>query len=235
MADAIPSLRAATVGRVLPFGVALIFLAVVPLTETDLWPLAATPDANWLYLFKVIAMAAALWLLRRYYTELAPPFRFAMTRAQWAAALAIGALVFVLWINLDAPWMQLGHPEPGLVPVDPYSEKLEWHWIAVRVLGAVVLVPLAEELFWRSFLLRWIDNPRFVDVSPAAISARAVVIGAALFGLSHSLWLPGAIAGLGYSVLYIRTQNLWAPIVAHGLTNALLAAWVVYTRQWQYW
>ncbi|HEY6088102.1 MAG TPA: CPBP family intramembrane glutamate endopeptidase, partial [Burkholderiaceae bacterium] len=33
-----------------------------------------------------------------------------------------------------------------------------------------------EELFWRSFLLRWIQQPQFETVDPRRVGLRAVII-----------------------------------------------------------
>jgi hypothetical protein len=33
----------------------------------------------------------------------------------------------------------------------------------------------------------------------------------------------------------IRTRNLWDCILAHAVTNGILAAWVIGAGQWQYW
>jgi membrane protease YdiL (CAAX protease family) len=47
-----------------------------------------------------------------------------------------------------------------------------WGWdarwiygVTVLVVGAL-LVPVMEELFWRSFLMRWIEQPVFEGVDP---------------------------------------------------------------------
>jgi hypothetical protein len=40
---------------------------------------------------------------------------------------------------------------------------------------------------------------------------------------------------LAYGWLYLRTGNLWTAVVAHGITNALLGAWVLITGAWQFW
>ncbi len=42
-------------------------------------------------------------------------------------------------------------------------------------------------------------------------------------------------AGLAYGWLYIRARNLWAPIVAHAVTNGALGAYVVTTGHWSFW
>ena len=92
-----------------------------------------------------------------------------------------------------------------------------------------------EELFWRSFLLRWIDSPDFDSVDPAHISWRGFVVTVILFGFEHNLWLAGIVAGAAYSILYVRYRNLWAPILAHAVTNGVLGLWIISTGNWTYW
>jgi CAAX prenyl protease-like protein len=92
-----------------------------------------------------------------------------------------------------------------------------------------------EELFWRSFLMRWIQHPRFEVVDPRRIGARAIVLSTFVFMLAHTMWLAAIVAGLAYAWLYVRCGTLWAPVVAHAVTNGALGAWVVATRQWQFW
>ena len=220
--------RAAWV-RVAPFA---IFIAL-------LWVRAHAPDwlpadfdVRWLYGVQAFLVALMLLVLRREYGELvgqlAPSARQAIT------AIAVGLGVFALWITLDAPWMVLGEPAAGFVPVDAQG-SVEWPLVALRVAGAALVVPVMEELFWRSFLMRWVDDPAFESVAPGAVSTKALVVSTFLFVLVHTQWLAAAIAGLAYAWLYMRTGRLWTAIIAHAVTNAALAAWVLATRQWSYW
>jgi uncharacterized protein len=105
----------------------------------------------------------------------------------------------------------------------------------VRLAGAALLVPLLEELFWRSFLMRWVQQPVFESLAPARVGLRAVVITTFLFMLAHTLWLAAILAGLAYAWLYIRTGRLWTAVIAHAVTNGALGAWVVMTGNWQFW
>ena len=41
--------------------------------------------------------------------------------------------------------------------------------------------------------------------------------------------------GAAYALLYTRTNNLWAPVVAHTVTNAILGVWIVATGSWHLW
>jgi len=96
-------------------------------------------------------------------------------------------------------------------------------------------VPVMEELFWRSFMLRWLAHPEFTGVSPARAGLRALLISSVMFGAEHTLWLAGIVAGLAYGALYMQSKNLWAPVVAHATTNGMLGLWVLHTGQWSFW
>jgi CAAX prenyl protease-like protein len=142
--------------------------------------------------------------------------------------------VFVLWIHLDAPWMQLPGPVVPFHPVDA-AGRLDWPLVVLRGCGAVLVVPLMEELFWRSFLMRWLRGTPFESIDPRTVGLRAIVLSTFVFALAHTLWLAAVVAGLAYAALYVVSGRLWLPVVAHAVTNALLAVWVVATGQWQFW
>jgi hypothetical protein len=44
-----------------------------------------------------------------------------------------------------------------------------------------------EELFWRSFLMRWIDTPAFESVEPSQVSIKSLILTSVLFGFEHNL------------------------------------------------
>ena len=92
-----------------------------------------------------------------------------------------------------------------------------------------------EELFWRSFLLRWIDRREFLTADPRRASWLAFAISSALFAVEHSLWFAGLLAGLAYGWLYMRSRNLWIPIVSHATTNGILGIWILATGNWRFW
>lgn len=218
--------RAALV-RILPFGLFMLLLALRGALADS-----GEVDARWIYGLNVVAVGGLLaWLWREYgelVRQLAPDTREALL------AVAVGLVVFVLWISLDAPWMALGEPTASFVPVDA-AGQLIWPLIALRWLGATLVVPVMEELFWRSFLMRWIDNVRFEAVLPQRTTLKAIVLSTFVFTLAHTLWLAAAIAGLAYAWLYVRTGKLWVPVLAHAVTNGVLGVWVVATGNWAFW
>ena len=213
--------------RSLPFALYILFLVL----ENGVSNWAPGFDARWLYPVKTGLVAAALLILWRHYTELKCE---RLPHAQILLSIIAGLIVLVLWVNLEARWMLLGDPGKGYIPLDAQG-RIEPLLIAFRIAGAALVVPLMEELFWRSFIQRWIRRPDFMALDPAQIGMRALVIASVLFAVEHQQWFAGLLAGLAYGGLYIYTRNLWAPILAHAITNGGLGIYVVMTGRWQFW
>jgi exosortase E/protease (VPEID-CTERM system) len=186
---------------------------------------ALSAGFEFLYPLRFVAALAALWIYRKSYTDVD-------LRWSWRGP-AVGVLVFCLWAAVAAV---LVHHEVAPAALTALPEPLRAAWIACRVIAAVCTVPLAEELAYRGYLLRRLVNPRFEAVRLSAARWTALVVSAIAFGLMHgALWLPGIAAGLAYGALAVRTDKLGESIVAHGTTNALLAAYVLIFDQWQLW
>ena len=189
-------------------------------------------DARWVYGLTVAVVGALLALWWRDYGELAA--QVWPTAREALLAVAVGLVVFALWISLDAPWMRVGEPTASFVPLDAQGQPM-WPLIAVRWVGAALLVPVMEELFWRSFLMRWLEHGSFESVVPQSVSLRAVVLSTFVFTLAHTPRLGAVVAGLAYAWLYRRTGKLWVPVIAHAVTNGVLGVWVVMTGNWAFW
>jgi len=217
--------RAAWV-RILPFAAYLFFIVAGDVLER----LGVAPSALlWLYPAKIAAVVLLLALFWRHYSELR---YFRLPTPAVLTALATGVVVLVLWVSLDAGWMIFGSPSG----FDPRSGgRIDWLLVTIRILGAALVVPVMEELFWRSFLMRWVAAPNFESVEPSQLGPKSFIITVLLFGFEHNLWLAGIVAGAAYSLLYMRHRSLWSPILAHAVTNGLLGIWVVRTGNWSYW
>ncbi len=225
---ALPLSRAA-LARVMPFAAFMALLALRGALPSDgSWGI----DPRWVYGITVVVVGALLAWWWREYGELSQ--QLLPTLRETLLAVAVGLVVFVLWIQLDAPWMRLGEPSATFLPIDA-GGKLIWPLLAVRWVGAALMVPVMEELFWRSFLMRWVENATFEGVVPQRVGLRAVVLSTFVFMLAHTLWLAAIVAGLAYAWLYVRTGKLWVPVIAHGVTNGALGVWVVQTGNWAFW
>lgn len=217
--------RAAWV-RILPFGVFIFFIVL-----GDMLARAGVERAalRWLYPVQAGSVALLLAVFWRHYHELHVPLP---KPSVLLASLGAGVLVLVLWVNLDASWMTVGLGE-GYNPLT--NGRIDWVLVAIRIAGAALVVPLMEELFWRSFLMRWVDAADFEAVEPARVGLKGLLVSSLLFGFEHSLWLAGIVAGLAYALLYMRYRNLWSAVLAHAVTNGLLGMWVVATGNWTFW
>jgi uncharacterized protein len=218
-----------TLVRVLPFAAYIFFIFVADMLSKAG---VSAADLRWLYPIQIGVVLVLLAVFWREYEELRGTVS-KLSVGHWALAVGVGLAVFVVWIHCDASWMMLGKSEG----FDPRGNggTLDWFLISVRWMGAALVVPVMEELFWRSFLMRWIENPKFLTVDPANTGWMAVVITAALFAVEHTLWFAGLIAGFAYNLLYRKSRNLWSPIIAHAVTNGVLGGWVLATGNWSYW
>ncbi|UVW29920.1 CAAX prenyl protease-related protein [Massilia sp. H6] len=222
-----PFLNRAAWARILPFAAWILFIILGDMLEHAGW---ARDALRWLYPLQSGVVALLLACSWRHYHELHHP---ALPGAgPLLACSGAGLLVFVLWINLDAPWMRIG-PVPGYDPTT--AGAIDWLLVASRIAGAALVVPVMEELFWRSFLMRWIEAADFEAVEPARVGFKGLLVSSLLFGVEHALWLAGIVAGLAYAFLYMRYRNLWSAVLAHAVTNGLLGAWVVATGNWSFW
>jgi CAAX prenyl protease-like protein len=213
--------------RCLPF---VLFMALLALRGEAAKLSLTWLDARWLYGASVLIVSASLvWFWRRY-GELASRLNW----REFGLSVVVGLVVYWLWIHLDAPWMMMGEATASFKPVDGEGHLI-WPLIAVRWVGAALMVPVMEELFWRGFLMRWVDKPEFESVDPKMVSFKAVGLSTLAFMLAHTQWLAAIVAGLAYAWLYRQTGKLWAPIVAHAVTNGVLGVWVVVMGQWQFW
>jgi uncharacterized protein len=216
--------------RVLPFVAFMALLALRGAAPADgSWGF----DTRWLYAAQVVVPGAMLAWWWREYGELS--LHNAPTLLEGLTAVAVGLVVFVLWISLDAPWMTLN--TGAAAPFAPLNAQggLDWPLVATRLAGAALLVPVMEELFWRSFLMRWIQQPVFEGLQPQQVGVKAVLLSTFVFVLAHTLWLAAIVAGVAYAWLYIRTGKLWTAVIAHAVTNGALGIWVLRTGNWQFW
>ena len=162
-------------------------------------------------------------------------------------ALAVGIAVFVIWIGLGDALRWLGiNPSftelkvaPGKIwnPFETYccgSAQAEF-FVGLRILGATLVVPPLEEVFFRSFLYRYLAKPDFQSVPLGAFLPRPFLITSVIFGFEHREWLAGILCGFAYQGLVCRTKRLGDAITAHALTNFLLGIWVVWKGAWHFW
>lgn len=227
------------------------FLVFVGLTMFQGQLGAASP--YWVYALKTLVGAWLVWVTWPLVSEL-----------KWAfsgAAVATGVGVFVLWIGLDGWYPGIDElTRRGLCPllrgvgldswcdrevtVDPpwnphaqfgAGSVLAWSFIGIRLVGSTLVVPPVEEVFYRSFLYRYLMKAEFQAVALGAFAWMPFVVTSVVFGLAHREWLAGILCGFAYQGLVCWKKRLGDAMTAHAITNLLLGLWVVRKDAWHFW
>ncbi len=204
----------------------MVLFGVLTLAESYLAP-AWFPIA---YIIKAVLVTAALVALRRPYRD----FRYDSRSV--LPSLGIGLLVFALWIWVDklVPYPHLG--SRSAFDPTPLQGSAWWPaFLAVRLYGLALMVPVMEEIFWRSFLLRYLARTDFESLPVGTFSAFSLAVMLAASAVAHPEWLVAVLASLAYALWMRQSRSLFGAILAHSTTNAALGAYVLRTGEWQYW
>ncbi|MGA2245305.1 MAG: CAAX prenyl protease-related protein [Verrucomicrobiota bacterium] len=189
-------------------------------------------SAYWFYLAKTVV---GLWLIFEVW-PLVPEMRWALS---WEA-VAVGLGVFLMWVALDPWYPKLNWSKAAVENANPSlvfgrHSPLACFFLCVHVFGMTVVVPPLEEVFYRSFLYRFIARPNFLEVPLHRFLPMPFFVTAVLFGFEHSQWLAGILCGMAYQWLVLRKNRLGDAITAHAITNFLLGVWVVWRGAWNFW
>lgn len=217
---------------------------------------AIAPYAIWMALLFGLEATAVNYALRTCLTaaalSVAATMSLAMFRPWWKGAgrgilwgTFVGLVVTVLWIAPESiPWYRDfsllgaigfggGTASAGPSPYEPAT--CGWALTIVKLVGSAFVIAPVEELFFRSFLYRWLQHSDWTKVSLAKFDLSAFLWMVGLFALEHHTRLAaGAMAGAFYGYLAIR-QGVGAAVIAHVLTNLLLGLYVIHTGQWGFW
>jgi len=189
-----------------------------------------------LYFVKTIATAIALVVCWRSYT-----------RIRWSHAwlgVIVGVIGIVQWVGMQL-WLQhhfgFFRPSGENSPFNPFehfgSDAERYAFIAMRIFGAVLVVPVMEELFWRDFLWRQVLAPN--DFKLAAVGewgwAPLLFVSGAFATVHGNWWLTAIVWALMIGLLLVYTKSLGACIIAHATTNLLLAVYVLVYHDWSFW
>jgi len=221
--------------RVLPFALFMSFIGLEELARFLRNAGVMQFEETTLYLLypvKALSVGFTLLFLRPYYPEIR--LRDLANPLQTAVSTAVALAVFLLWVNMDWSFGTQGTLQ-GFNPTLFDDGFARMGIIGFRLAGAALVVPFMEEIFWRSFLIRYIINSDFEKVPIGRFTWPSFLITTLLFGLEHNLFLAGLMAGIAYNLLLYRTKSLAHCIYAHFVTNLLLGLYVLNTGKWHFW
>jgi exosortase E/protease (VPEID-CTERM system) len=188
---------------------------------------AASGAFEWPYPLRFFAAAATLWYFRSSYQRM--DWRFGRF------SLVAGITVFAIWVGLDGlGGSQVDSGTAAGLATLPAPGRLAW--LIFRTAAAIVTVPIAEELAFRSFLNRRLISADFEALNPRRYTYLSVIVSSVAFGLLHGRqWLAGVLAGLVFAAALLRRGRIGDAVVAHATANALLAVWVLQGGRWYLW
>jgi CAAX prenyl protease-like protein len=184
------------------------------------------------YAAKLAAVCGLIWVSRQALADLRP----LPSIGGAVLAVGLGLLVTAAWVGLDGLYPEFGWLgrrtafDPAAMP-----RPARFAFLAVRMFGLVAVVPLIEEIFYRSFLMRWIVDPDYNRVPIGRVTARGLGVTTAVFGLSHPEWLPAVLTGLAWGWLVGRTRSVSACVLSHATANLALGVYVLVNGAWKYW
>jgi CAAX prenyl protease-like protein len=189
------------------------------------------------YIVREIAAVILLFIGWRHYTKI--------RWNGWWLGVIVGVIGIFQWVGMQL-WLQNSFPkiswfQPDDNPFNPLttfaSPLATWSFITVRIIGAVLVVPVMEELFWRDFLWREIMSPNDFKLAEVGEFEWTAYLGVAIaFSLVHgNWWLTAIVWALMIGALLAWTRSLGACIIAHAVTNLLLAIYVLKFHAWSFW
>jgi CAAX protease family protein len=181
----------------------------------------------------LVLVAAIVGLSRRVLPRTAP---------HWLASIALGLGVFVVWVAPDflvPGWRQsvlFQNGITGRITTSIPASELTLLMLVLRTMRAALIVPILEELFWRGWLPRWIQDSNVGRIPIGQYTPLAFWGTALLFAAEHGpFWEVGLLAGVMYNWWMRSTRSLGDLMVAHSVTNLALSAYLIGTRQWGFW
>ncbi len=179
-----------------------------------------------LYTLQILIVGYVLFAYRKKYrSEITPSFSI--------LPIIAGVAVFLIWIGLEGHFPQLGESKINRFNLE--NKYMLGYLLTIRLIGSSFVVPLMEELFWRSFCLRYFISNEFKKVPIGQFTWVSFAITSIAFGFEHYRWLPGILAGIIYAGVLYKRKNLFDPIIAHTVTNFLLGWYVISTENYGYW
>ena len=221
-----------TVARVAPFFVFLLLTFFQRQFGED--------GRYWFYLLKTLVGAWLIWEIHPFVTEM-------RWNISWEAVVT-GVGVCVIWVGLDPFYPKLSElgvmnrfgKAQASVPWNPFDRygtgsAVAWLLVATRIVGSTLIVAPLEEVFFRSWVYRYIVKPDFQSVPLSRFVLMPFVVTAVFFAFEHEQWLAGLLCAFAYHGLVLRKRRLGDAITAHAITNFLLGVWVVWRDAWNFW
>lgn len=234
-----------TWAHIAPFAVFMGFMVVLELINATIaWDHPEAPwwrrdPAHFIYPVQSLSALALLFHYRRSYT-FNWSWKWSLEAVAWGA---VGIAFWLLPTTLYDYWNMEGktHGILGLLGVQErrngFDASIFDHpmaygtTLAFRFLRAVVVVALVEEIFWRGFVMRFINDMHgYYWKQPFGKGSwKSYWIVTALFVLAHSKadYAGAFVYGTLTYLLCVRSKSLGACVVMHAVANLLMGIYII--------
>lgn len=228
---------------VVPFMAYLLLMGLFDLAPATLQPLSM--------FLHIVLIGYVTWLFRKHL----PPWG----KVHLGPALIVGLLAALLWVAgqklLDGievmgcslggrlslswsfPFVLLEAPEVQDPHVAFGSGVLFGSHVVLKILRAVTIVAVVEELFWRGFILRAFVSWDRYDQVPWGKFGWTAFLGSSLLSVAQhpGNWGVSIVCWMLFNALFYWKKSLSCLMVAHAATNLTLYLYVVWTGDWRLW
>ena len=136
-------------------------------------------------------------------------------------SIIAGSVIAAFWLlGQQGSKVPLAEMVPGLTGAALFV------WVAVRIFGTSVIVPIIEELFFRGYLLNRLN------IGGKYGAGIALVLSSVLFAALHGNLLLAFLAGLMLGALVLKTGRIVSAIYAHAVANGLIGIYALLTDNW---
>lgn len=238
-----PWYRSAAVAHIVPLALFMVLTEVTGLfrLENSAAPWYQRAPEHWVYPLQCLIVGGVLLWFRRHYV-LAPWRGLGLATLLGAAGIAVWVLPALLYREGQPDWLEwlgVAKREEGFDPDIFQCTKCWWSTVALRLVRMVVIVPFVEELFWRGFLMRFLQagdrDFRTVPFGQHSWKVYWIVTLAVTLIHNPSDYLGAFVWGSLMYWLAVRTKSLGACVVMHAVGNLLLGMYVLQTKQWGFW
>ncbi|MEX0585043.1 MAG: CAAX prenyl protease-related protein [Pirellulales bacterium] len=165
-------------------------------------------------------------------------------------SLLVGVVGAAVWIGLcQLDWEERLLPAVGLqwlldatarTDYDPFAHlgsNSPWLYafLAFRLVGLALVVPVMEEFFLRGFVMRIVASSDWEKLPIGPMPIAGLVAGTLVPVMMHpaSEALAAIVWFSGVTWWMIRTRSIWDCIVVHAVTNLGLGIYVFATGDWR--
>lgn len=109
-------------------------------------------------------------------------------------------------------------------------------FIVARFAVLVAVIPIAEELLLRGFLLRMLQRDDWWAMPMRELRWTSIAVSAAYGALTHPNEIFAAVVWFAAVTWWVRrTDRFWDGVLIHSITNAALGVYVLVYQQWHLW